>query len=831
LVFIGQDLGAVGGLDDYHEGYCDSFNTPAGVTVYFGLGGEDGAAVSGLYEVANWGSGDCSANKYVTNSRFDNCMIAVGFSIVGIEQRIVEGKMNAGLDKVGQWIKQQSPRPIFLRIGYEFDGFDWNHYVPETYVPAFRYVKDYLDAMGIDNVAYVWQSKGYGISLKDYDKWYPGDKYVDWCGFSRFDIFDGNMIRFARAKGKPVFIAESTPTLKEKGKYVDSDIKKTEIAAKMWKDWFIPFFRMIEENADVIKAFSYINVDWYAQPMWKNDKIFQQCDTRIQKSEYISEKWQEKMAESRYVNAQSLSYILDMVHHNPGEPLYDTRYNNPAIIKEMGYNGKVFFLFDSPTLAINWDKLDKDILPAGSPDREWVNAKANRLDSLFNECKSNGLKVYCMSDLMLFPVKLIEKQGIGNTFGDINAPGIENLLRFQLREMFNQFPQLDGIVVRIGETYLHDAPYHKGSIKNKGDAEKTIIPLMNILRDEVCEKLNKKVIFRTWYSFDVDLATYLKISDTVEPHPNLTIAVKHCEGDFHRGNPFSKVIGQGRHKQVIEVQCAREYEGKGAYPNYVAQGVIDGFSEHKSMCESGYCSLRDALNSKLIDGVWTWTRGGGWEGPYIGTNELWCDLNAYVMAQWANNTSQTEEEVFYSYAKKVLGLNDDHAKLFRKLSLLSGEAVLLGRRSAMYFEDIGTWWTRDEYIGVPSLPQEKEKIEVILREKDKAIEIWQEIVALSDKINFKDNKNAEFVKVSSSYGLHLYRIYRALFYLSAYEKDTNIEKDKWIAEYDAAWKDYALLPVLYGDICPTLYKKNIIRRSNRIKLADDMVNSLRELLK
>ena len=66
----------------------------------------------------------------------------------------------------------------------------------------------------------------------------------------------------------------------------------------------------------------------------------------------------------------------------------------------------------------------------------------------------------------------------------------------------------------------------------------------------------------------------------MEPHPNLCIVVKHCEGDFHRGNPFSQVLGIGRHPQLVEVQCQREYEGKGAYPNYIAHGVIEGFEEH-----------------------------------------------------------------------------------------------------------------------------------------------------------------------------------------------------------------------------------------------------------
>ena len=34
--------------------------------------------------------------------------------------------------------------------------------------------------------------------------------------------------------------------------------------------------------------------------------------------------------------------------------------------------GKVFVLFDSPMFAINGESVDPDILPKGSPGREWV---------------------------------------------------------------------------------------------------------------------------------------------------------------------------------------------------------------------------------------------------------------------------------------------------------------------------------------------------------------------------------------------------------------------------------------------------------------------------
>ena len=70
----------------------------------------------------------------------------------------------------------------------------------------------------------------------------------------------------------------------------------------------------------------------------------------------------------------------------------------------------------------------------------------------------------------------------------------------------------------------------------------------------------------------------------------------------------------------MEVQCQREYEGKGAYPNYVANAVINGFEETKQ--DASPRCLNDVKDNPLFYGVWTWSRGGGWYGPYI-SNELW----------------------------------------------------------------------------------------------------------------------------------------------------------------------------------------------------------------
>ncbi len=304
-IFAGQSLEAVGGLDTYNNGYCDHFETPAGITVYMGLG-KKGSLMSGLTKQENWLKGENQTNRYIQDDTFDDCMIAIGLSLVGGEEPILKGERDTEIKTLGTWLNSLGERPIFLRVGYEFDGTAWNYYQKESYKAMYRYVKDYLDGMGVDNVAYVWQSKGWDTSSEEMEEWYPGDEYVDWCAYSYFAYPDTEMINFARSKDKPVMIAEATPAFcTGKGDdeiYTDADIKKPEIADKIWNEWFAGLFKVIEDNGDTVKALAYINTDWYAQAMWINSKAFQKIDSRIEMSPYVSDKWREKMQESRYLN-------------------------------------------------------------------------------------------------------------------------------------------------------------------------------------------------------------------------------------------------------------------------------------------------------------------------------------------------------------------------------------------------------------------------------------------------------------------------------------------------------------------------------------------------
>lgn len=308
LVFIGQDLEAVGGLEDYNQGYTDFFDTPAGITVYTNLSPGDESfgyfnkGLDGLKTKASWGAGYTHADLYLQDSTFKNSMIAIGLSMVNHEKNIAKGKHDDLIQELGNWI-QSTNRPVFLRIGYEFDGWEWNHYKRKHYLKAWSRVHRIFEEMQIENVAFVWQSKGNGSDQKVLEEWYPGDEIVDWCAYSYFGHADTEMITFARKHKKPVFIAEATPVREMDNLFFDSDLKKDKIAQLMWQIWFEPFFKTIEENKDVVKAFSYINSDWSSQAMWINNPVFQQVDSRIQVSEYISEKWIEELSKPKYINA------------------------------------------------------------------------------------------------------------------------------------------------------------------------------------------------------------------------------------------------------------------------------------------------------------------------------------------------------------------------------------------------------------------------------------------------------------------------------------------------------------------------------------------------
>ncbi|NNE35053.1 MAG: endo-1,3-beta-xylanase [Rhodothermales bacterium] len=315
ILFVGQELDAIGGLEEYNDGYLDHFEAPGGFTMYTALTpgnemfGQTNAGLDGVYTTDNWGDGDSNMSLQLADPDFENMALAIGLWLVDHEDKVADGERDDLIARLGEFLLSLGDRPVFLRIGYEFDGIGWNHYEIEPYKRAFRRIRDRLEAQGVTNVAYVWQSTGWVSNFDHLEMWYPGDEYVDWCGFSFFSRWDEQkMVEFARMKGKPVFIAEATPTIssytvKFDGVTQETLLSNPQQAEEAWQKWFVPFFDTVNENPDVVKAVSYINANWKSRPMWRDNPTFRNIDARLHLSEVVSERWTEETGRAKYLKA------------------------------------------------------------------------------------------------------------------------------------------------------------------------------------------------------------------------------------------------------------------------------------------------------------------------------------------------------------------------------------------------------------------------------------------------------------------------------------------------------------------------------------------------
>lgn len=546
-----------------------------------------------------------------------------------------------------------------------------------------------------------------------------------------------------------------------------------------------------------------------------------------------------------------MKFILDMVHHNPGEPPFDSAFLNPEHLVDYGYNGQVFkHLNCIATFAAS----GVDIFPKGSRDRAWLEQFTPRLEREIAMAKAKGLKVFYHIDLFVLPKRLVEhfRNEICDTQTGrilLDRPKTLELHRMMFDELTARFPLVDGYIIRVGETYLFDSPYHIGNspIPCIGPSwtptylyEETIqecppsesrwtnvqveayVTLIRFLREELCVKHDRQLIFRTWDIFPdrlhARLDHYLEVSDQIEPHKNLMFSIKHTALDFWRRVKVNECLTRGKHPQIIEAQCQREYEGKGAYPNYVMKSVINGFEENAKPI-----GLRHLVEHPLIQGVYGWSRGGGWYGPYLQC-ELWPDLNAYVLGKFAQTPARDEAEIFSEYARDRLQLDGDGVTLFRELCELSAKAILKGRYCEVFDRILDesilptACWMRDDRLGgrvqlKPVLDYlfKNDLLSEALQEKAEAVALWERIRDIAGAIPWPAEKPGEFVMVSAQYGYLLFRIvhagWRVLIAGHIGDITGNYDQKEILAaaeSYRVGCHEYQILAA--SQVCASLYR-------------------------
>jgi len=272
LLLIGQDRDTI-------ARYVNATgNTPAGTMLYTSI--QD---VKGLEEPIEYGSGPEDGNALLQN--YPNSVVQVGLYMVDGLNGTISGTYDTNLRVLARWIKK-ADRPVYLRIGYEFDNPS-NHYDPLQYKQAFRYVVDFLRNEGVTNAAYVWHSECADRPGQWMD-WYPGDDYVDWFGASMFSTeqipIASNFLKIARKHKKAFMICESSPW----GMYTTQ--------GKI--DWFKHIFKFIKDRN--VEAFCYIDSNWDAMPMYQGQHI---GDARLEENDEIRDLWLNEIDQDRYLKA------------------------------------------------------------------------------------------------------------------------------------------------------------------------------------------------------------------------------------------------------------------------------------------------------------------------------------------------------------------------------------------------------------------------------------------------------------------------------------------------------------------------------------------------
>ncbi len=569
-----------------------------------------------------------------------------------------------------------------------------------------------------------------------------------------------------------------------------------------------------------------------------------------------------------------MRFFIDFIHNNPGEKPFVSRYYDPRVLRSLGFNGKVLKNIHA---SVMFDSLGLDLYGDSVGAKQWFSEQREYFQNEISRIKQADLMSFSHIDLFLFPDRVVEyfaDEILVDGKISIDKPKTLDLCRLMIDELFATYPELDGLIIRVGETYLHDMPWHRGNgvidynhddnnsglvgcdveggdnigghANGNGIQREQLIKLLMMLREQICVKHNRYCIFRTWDcfpdGFHASAEFYKSVTDCIEPHEKLVFSLKHTALDFWRRVQVNPCLMTGRHGQIVEVQCQREYEGKGAYPMYHIAGVIEGFAENRDVK-----GLQDIVEHPLFAGLFTWSRGGGWYGPYI-KNEFWVDLNVEVLCNWVKEPERGVERAFSEFAVSR-GLDGQMVGRFKEVCELSQDAVLKGRYCEAYDRQFGERyvptqnWLRDDHIGgreylepIFEYLYEHNLLEQALDEKREACELWNRIQLLADDVTFPDCATNRFFHVSIEYGRLLYEIIRYGWEVCGwgYQLERSGKVDDHIlgiirqafGSYKWALGAYRHLVADFPDCCSSLYQ--FARRVNEHNHSKSQILSERD---
>lgn len=249
---------------------------------------------------------------------------------------------------------------------------------------------------------------------------------------------------------------------------------------------------------------------------------------------------------------------------------------------------------------------------------------------IFTICRARGLAIYLTMDVLSLTESVKEK---------IASSDVRALLFLseQLEMVLDDFPEISGVIMRIGESDGLDV---KGDFRSELMLQ-TPAQVNRMLRRllPLFETRQRFLILRSWTVGAYRIGDFIWHRNTMQRalrkvnSPNFILSMKYGESDFFRYLPLNGHFFRIKVKKMIELQAKREYEGAGEYPSFVGWD----YEKYK----------RDLQDAENVVGMSVWCQTGGWlpfrRRTYLDPKGMWNELNSAVTLRIFKYNESAEE--------------------------------------------------------------------------------------------------------------------------------------------------------------------------------------------
>jgi len=273
-------------------------------------------------------------------------------------------------------------------------------------------------------------------------------------------------------------------------------------------------------------------------------------------------------------------------------------------------------------------------------DHPWHDAEVRQAIAVFREefrrlfalIRKQGLRLFITSDFLTTSDAV-----------DARLRGRAAEARAWYRDLVDaflaDFPEVDGVILRIGESDGHDVvdPLRSRlAARSARDVRRLLAELLPVF-----ERHGRRLILRTWTVGAHLIGDLIWHRDRLAQvftgirSPALIVSMKHGESDFFRYLPLNRQFFRIDLPTIVEFQARREYEGAGEYPSFIGW-------EAEALA-------RELRGVPQLIGFSVWCQTGGWHAfrrlAFLQPDAVWIELDVAVLIRLLRDGASVEQAV------------------------------------------------------------------------------------------------------------------------------------------------------------------------------------------